>query len=85
MGNNMSKNISFDSIGNPNFDENGEYSTELDTTLIHRFYLVGGEMKDKYSGMSDKEITDKEQEDHLKLMADQAALEAAAVAALANK
>ena len=39
-------------------------------------------MKDKYSGMSDKEITDKEQEDHLKLMAEQAVTDAAAIAAL---
>lgn len=78
----MIKKIKFDSIGNPNFDINGEYSTELDTNLIHRFYLENGEMKDKYSGMSDKEITDKEQEDHLKLMAEQAVTNAAAIAAL---
>lgn len=78
----MIKKIKFDSIGNPNFDINGEYSTELDTNLIHRFYLENGEMKDKYSGMSDKEITDKEQEDHLKLMAEQAVTDAAAIAAL---
>jgi hypothetical protein len=78
----MIKKISFDSIGNPNFDINGEYSTELNTNLIHRFYLQDGEMKDKYSGMSDEEITDKEQEDHLKLMADQAVTDAAAIAAL---
>lgn len=78
----MIKKIKFDSIGNPNFDINGEYSTELDTNLIHRFYLEDGEMKDKYSGMSDKEITDKEQEDHLKLMAEQAVTDAAAIAAL---
>jgi hypothetical protein len=78
----MIKKIKFDSIGNPNFDINGEYSTELDTNLIHRFYLEDGEMKDKYSGMSDKEITDKEQEDHLKLMAEQAVTNAAAIAAL---
>lgn len=81
----MIKKIKFDSVGNPNFDINGEYSTELDTNLIHRFYLQDGEMKDKYSGMSDKEITDKEQEDHLKLMADQAVTDAAAIAALENK
>lgn len=81
----MIKKIKFDSIGNPNFDINGEYSTELDTNLIHRFYLENGEMKDKYSGMSDKEITDKEQEDHLKLMAEQAVTDAAAIAALENK
>ena len=78
----MIKKIKFDSIGNPNFDINGEYSTELDTNLIHRFYLENGEMKDKYSGLSDKEITDKEQEDHLKLMAEQAVTDAAAIAAL---
>ena len=78
----MIKKIKFDSIGNPNFDINGEYSTELDTNLIHRFYLENGEMKDKYSGMSDKEITDKEQEDHLKLLAEQAVTDAAAIAAL---
>lgn len=78
----MIKKIKFDSVGNPNFDINGEYSTELDTNLIHRFYLENGEMKDKYSGMSDKEITDKEQEDHLKLMAEQAVTDAAAIAAL---
>ena len=78
----MIKKIKFDSIGNPHFDINGEYSTELDTNLIHRFYLENGEMKDKYSGMSDKEITDKEQEDHLKLLAEQAVTDAAAIAAL---
>lgn len=78
----MIKKIKFDSIGNPNFDINGEYSTELDTNLIHRFYLENGEMKDKYSGMSDKEITDKELDDHLKLMAEQAVTNAAAIAAL---
>lgn len=78
----MIKKIKFDSVGNPNFDINGEYSTELDTNLIHRFYLENGEMKDKYSGMSDKEITDKEQEDYLKLMAEQAVTDAAAIAAL---
>ena len=78
----MIKKIKFDSVGNPNFDINGEYSTELDTNLIHRFYLENGEMKDKYSGMSDKEITDKELDDHLKLMAEQAVTNAAAIAAL---
>ena len=81
MGNNMSKKITFDSGGFPRFSEDGEYETTLDTNLIHRFYLDGEELKDKHPGKTDAEILEIELAEHEEMLANQAAIEAAAVAA----
>jgi hypothetical protein len=75
----MSKKITFDGSF-PRFSEDGEYETDLDTNLIHRFYLEGEVLKDKYPGKTDVEITEIELEAHEQMLADQAAVEAAAVA-----
>lgn len=75
----MSKNITFEGIF-PRFDENGEFSTDLETNLIHRFYLDENELQDKYLGKTDEEILQIEQTAHEQMLASQAAVEAAAVA-----
>jgi hypothetical protein len=79
MGNNMSKKITFDGSF-PRFSEDGEYETALDTNLIHRFYLDGEELKDKYPGKTDEEVVEIELAEHEQLLADNAAVEAAILA-----
>jgi hypothetical protein len=69
MGDNMSKKITFDSAGFPRFDEDGEYETDLNTNRVDRFYLDGEELKDKYSGKTDKQIEDLEHAAHLTMVA----------------
>ncbi len=76
----MTKKITFDSAGFPRFSEDGEYETALDTNLIHRFYLEGEELKDKYPGKTDEEIVEIESAEHEEMLAALAAVEAAAVA-----
>jgi hypothetical protein len=80
MGNNMTKKITFDSAGFPRFSEDGEYETALDTNLIHRFYLDGETLKDRYPGKTDQEIVEIELAAHEQTLADNAALEAAILA-----
>ena len=65
----MSKKITFDTGGFPRFSEDGEFETDLDTNIIHRFYLDGEELKDKYSGKTDKQILDLEHAAHLTMVA----------------
>ena len=77
MGDNMSKKITFDSAGFPRFDEDGEYETDLNTNRVDRFYLDGEELKDKYSGKTDKQIEDLESAAHLKMVSDLAVQDAA--------
>ena len=79
MGNNMSKKITFDGSF-PRFSEDGEYETALDTNLIHRFYLDGEELKDKYPGKTDEEIVEIELAAHEQRLADNAAQDAAIAA-----
>lgn len=76
----MSKKITFDSGGFPRFSEDGEYETDLDTNLIHRFYLDGEVLKDRHPGKTDEEILEIEQAAHEQMLADQAAAEAARLA-----
>jgi uncharacterized protein with von Willebrand factor type A (vWA) domain len=80
MGNNMTKKITFDSAGFPRFSEDGEYETALDTNLVHRFYLDGEELKDKYPGKTDEEIVEIELAAHEQRLADNAAQDAAIAA-----
>jgi hypothetical protein len=80
MGNNMSKKITFDAGGFPRFSEDGEYETNLDTNLIHRFYLDGEELKDKYPGKTDEEVVEIELAEHEQRLADNAAQDAAIAA-----
>lgn len=68
----MSKKITFDDIF-PRFSEDGEYETDLDTNLIHRFYLEDGVLKDKYPGKTDSQIVEIELAAHEKMIADEAA------------
>lgn len=68
----MSKKITFDSHGFPRFDENGEYETDLNTNRVDRFYLDGEELKDKYSGKTDKQIEELERTTHLEMLSAQA-------------
>jgi transposase len=75
----MSKKITFDGSF-PRFSENGEYETNLDTNIIHRFYLDGEELKDKYAGKTDAQVREIELAEHEEMLAAQAAVEAAAVA-----
>lgn len=72
----MSKKITFDGSF-PRFSEDGEYETDLDTNRVDRFYLDGEELKDKYSGKTDKQIEDLESAAHLTMLAQQAVVEAA--------
>ncbi len=76
----MTKKITFDSAGFPRFSEDGEYETALDTNLIHRFYLDGETLKDRYPGKTDQEIVEIELAAHEQTLADNAALEAAILA-----
>jgi hypothetical protein len=73
----MSKKITFDAGGFPRFSEDGEYETKLDTNIIHRFYLDGEELKDKYSGKTDKQIEELEHTAHLEMLSAQAVQDAA--------
>lgn len=75
----MSKKITFDGSF-PRFSEDGEYETALDTNLIHRFYLDGEELKDKYPGKTDEEIVEIELAAHEQRLADNAAQDAANIA-----
>jgi hypothetical protein len=38
------------------FNENGEYETDIVTSLPHRLTLVDGEVVDKYPGKTDREV-----------------------------
>ena len=76
----MSKKITFDGPEFPRFSENGEYETELDTNLIHRFYLEGEVLKDRYPGKTDEEIVEIELAAHEQRISDNAAQEAALAA-----
>jgi len=76
----MTKKITFDSAGFPRFSEDGEYETALDTNLIHRFYLDGETLKDRYPGKTDQEIVEIELAEHEQMLADQAAAAAARLA-----
>lgn len=65
----MTKKITFDGGGFPRFSEDGEYETELDTNIVHRFYLSkSGKLKDKYDGKTDQEIIDLELAQHEELL-----------------
>ena len=79
MGDNMSKKITFDGSF-PRFSEDGEYETSLDTNLIHRFYLEGEVLKDKYPGKTDEEIVEIELAAHEQRLADLAAQDAVRIA-----
>ena len=72
----MSKKITFDGSF-PRFSEDGEYETALDTNLIHRFYLDGEELKDKYPGKTDEEVVEIELAEHEQRLADNAVQDAA--------
>ena len=73
----MSKKITFDSAAFPRFDEDGEYETDLNTNRVDRFYLDGEELKDKYSGKTDKQIEELERTAHLQMLSAQAVQDAA--------
>lgn len=75
----MSKKITFDGSF-PRFSEDGEYETSLDTNLIHRFYLEGEALKDKYPGKTDEEIVEIELAAHEQRLADLAAQDAVRIA-----
>ena len=77
MGDNMSKKIAFDSSGFPRFSEDGEYETDLNTNRVDRFYLEDDQLKDKYSGKTDKQIEDLENAAHLKMLSELAVEDAA--------
>ena len=38
------------------FDENGQYETDIVTSLPHRLTVVDGEVVDKYPGKTDREV-----------------------------
>jgi asparagine synthetase A len=38
------------------FNENGEYETDIVTSLPHRLTVVDGEVVDKYPGKTDREV-----------------------------
>lgn len=76
MGNNMSKKITFDGQF-PRFDENGEFSTDIETNLVHRFYLDNDELVDRYPGKTDEEIIEIEHAAHLEMVAELQAQEEA--------
>lgn len=38
------------------FDENGEFETDIVTSLPHRLTVVDGEVVDKYPGKTDNEV-----------------------------
>jgi len=42
--------------GVASFNENGEYETDIVTSLPHRLSVVDGVVVDKYPGMTDNEI-----------------------------
>lgn len=81
----MSKKITFDSAGFPRFSEDGEYETDLNTNLIHRFYLDGEVLKDRHPGKTDAEILEIEKAAHEEMLADQAAAEAARLAEIESE
>jgi serine phosphatase RsbU (regulator of sigma subunit) len=41
----------------------GEHELPVDTMLPHRFTLVDGKIVDKYNGMTDQEVKEKDHED----------------------
>jgi hypothetical protein len=59
--------------GVASFNENGEYETDIVTSLPHRLSVVDGVVVDKYPGMTDNEVRVADHETaRERLIADQA-------------